>query len=206
MAIEYTATKLRYGWWQRRRDRRNGRRDRRKDIVNYRRNKTTKYLGLIKSEMELKLNQELGQYNSARQRQQDAVNRADQAVINQQRVCAELSAQRDKLNQRHGELSSDYIKRASVERQLNQLAQRIIPAEAELMRLKAELKSAQNLLDDLARTYRDNCTTIKVWGDMRSRQYIDILFKKADLVTETTDKPKAAKVVKAKRVKRKGKK
>ncbi len=194
MADKYQAISLRYGLLARARDRRNARRDRRKDIVNYRRNKTTRYLKLIKSEAELKLNSELGHYSTATAEQQELVEGAGCAVVTKKRVLEDLESKRSQLTEQLDKLGDNFVKRAEVERRLNDVTNEITEAEASLAHLQDELRNAKSTLDTINKIYRNNCNSIKTWAEARTRLYIDTLFKNnIDISFKSSDKKKEGK-------------
>ncbi|GEM_PF-4284315 len=180
MKTKYPAIRLRYGIWLRHRDRSNGRRDRRKDIDNYRYNKTTKYMDLIKAEMEFRLNREQGRYGIVRSQQQRMVDRAEQVVSEFQQAHNELLTRLEQLESQHKVLKDDYIRRASIERQISDLNAQIVASDLRLSKLKQQHKTEQSIADNIDKTYRNNCTVIRAWADARVQLYVDTLFKKVD--------------------------
>lgn len=184
---EYGTTKLHYGFWRRHRDNRNARRDRRNGgVIYYRRYKTTKYLGVVKSEAQVFLNQEQQKYNSAQAEVHGRLQRQDSELQSAKNELDDLNAQLEELNNTldAARRSGDYVRCATSERRISDLAPVIDRAEEHLRKSTNDHRAIEDEAVHIEQVYRENCAAIKLWEEMRCREYVDVLFKKADAVQE----------------------
>ena len=187
----YTAVNLHYWPWTRWRDGRNGRRDRRKDIVNYRRNKSTKYLQLIKSEVTLRSKHDATHYERA----------LGKLRSNHAEIASDIKQLSDQLNELETQITrftgslrqtqADFIRRATLERQAANLNRARADTESQLAEQQNQLHQLGDQMANLTKIYQANQQTIQSWGEMRARRYVDALFKKLKTNDPRRDEPKA---------------
>ena len=174
---DYQILSPRYRLGDRLRDHRNARKDRAKDIVNYRKNRNTRYLSFLKSELAFQIKKEQGrcrEYTSFLQGQLTGLtNTLQHANDAEARLLAQLKSKKAEYS-----AEEDYVARAVSEREIRQLSDQLTTQKNNVRELEKQIEQIKEAQKTAAELSEKNCQSLQGLYAVRMDSYVNMLFKK----------------------------
>lgn len=174
---DYQVLSPRYRLGDRLRDHRNARKDRAKDVVNYRKNRNTRYLSFLKSELAFQIKKEQGrcrEYVSSLQEQLTGLtNTLQHAKDAETRLLAQLKSEKAEHS-----AEEDYVARAVSERKIRQLSDQLTEQKNNTRQLEKQIEQIKEAQKTAAELSDKNCQSLQGLYTVRMDSYVNMLFKK----------------------------
>lgn len=174
---DYQALVLHYRLGDRLKDRRNAIKDRAKDIVNYRKNKNTRYLSYLKSDLAFQIKKEQGrcrEYTNALQEQLSSLSSTlRQATDAESKLSAQLKAKREECAK-----EDDYVAKAASERVINRLSGQLAQQKDNIRQLEKQIEQVKEEQSSVVALSEKNYQALQSLYAVRMNSYVNMLFKK----------------------------